>query len=216
MGWEPVIFPLSHINAALLLTPRHCPTTQQGGGPSQQGGGGNVGNYGNGSFVQGGQGFSAGQAAQLGYGGGPHGNVQPAPIVVPPNTNLNGGTGCVLHVSVVDCYYPVNLDILFTVFQPYGPVIRIVLVNKKTINYNEPPGNLQALIQFSDANLATAARTVRRSRGGREGRRGGGGQQLRAGCAEIDKPTRAARHERIHLARPPGVARTEPARQVHL
>ena len=97
--------------------------------------------------------------AQMGYGpgpGGPHG-LLPG---LPPNTNVDGGPGCVLHVSVVDCYYPVTIDILHTVFQPYGPVIRIVLVNKKTAGYVEAPGNLQALVQFSDAELANAARMV--------------------------------------------------------
>jgi len=98
------------------------------------------------------------------YGGVPAGPAPPAappaPVPVPPGTNLDGGPGCVLHVSVVDSYYPVSIDILYTIFQPYGPVIRIVLVNKKTVNYNEAPGNLQALVQFSNAALANSARMV--------------------------------------------------------
>ena len=103
-----------------------------------------------------------------GYGGPSHGGPQGLMPGLPPNTNLEGGPGCVLHVSVVDCYYPVTIDILHTVFQPYGPVIRVVLVNKKTVGYNEAPNNLQALIQFSDAALANAARIVRLQRRARQ------------------------------------------------
>jgi hypothetical protein len=98
-------------------------------------------------------------AAAASVGAPPPGTPLPG---LPPNTNTKGGPGHVLHVSVADCFYPVTIDILHTVFQPYGPVIRIVLVNKKpTVSFNEPMGNLQALVQFSDAALANAARTVR-------------------------------------------------------
>ena len=138
----------------MLQGPQQQQQQQQGygGGPGAgpQGYGGGPG--------AGPQGY--GGPAHAGYGPG-HGGPQGLMPGLPPNTNLEGGPGCVLHVSVVDCYYPVTIDILHTVFQPYGPVIRVVLVNKKTVGYNEAPNNLQALIQFSDAALANAARIVR-------------------------------------------------------
>jgi len=62
-------------------------------------------------------------------------------------SNLSGGR--VLLVSVENVYYPVTIDTIHTVFQAYGHVEKIVLLNKQ---------GFQALVQYPDSNSAMAAK----------------------------------------------------------
>ena len=45
----------------------------------------------------------------------------------------NSSPGGIIHVSVMDCYYPVNVEILCSVFQFHGQIQKIVIFQKKGI-----------------------------------------------------------------------------------
>jgi len=42
---------------------------------------------------------------------------------------VSGGT--VIHVTILDCFYPVNVEILCSVFQYHGQILKIIIFTKK-------------------------------------------------------------------------------------
>lgn len=71
--------------------------------------------------------------------------------VLPPN-DIQGGPNTVLRVIVEHMLYPIMLDVLHSIFQRYGKVLKIVTFTKNN--------SFQALIQYPDTVSAQTAKTA--------------------------------------------------------
>ncbi|XP_061377819.1 polypyrimidine tract-binding protein 2 isoform X4 [Danaus plexippus] len=91
---------------------------------------------------------SAGAALVAGAGAA----LQPANGGTEIQCDLQGGPNTVLRVIIEHMLYPIVLDVLYSIFQRYGKVLKIVTFTKNN--------SFQALIQYPDTGSAQMAKTA--------------------------------------------------------